>query len=270
MAFQAHLCYYSPFMTIEAMNILIKELDAWSRADMTAELWWRDDDAAKPTVELDTLFHLSERFGVPCGLAVIPATTGEPLRKDVSNQSQIWVLQHGYAHINHVPGSGKAWELGAHRPKSVILDELRDGMGKLSQLFKTRFVPALVPPWNRIDSELLPYLPVMGFAGISTSYSAHRLVPPGDLRVADAHCDVLRWKEKPPRFTGTEKAIKLIVEHLKAKRTAQADETEPTCVLTHHLVMDKDAWDFMDNLLAMTTAHPAATWLSPVDIWPAS
>ena len=271
-AFIRNLCYNNHPMTLDAMNILLQELDAWQAADMTAELWWRDDDAAEPTVELDRLLGLSNRFNVPCGLAAVPAKAGEPLRKTISDATDVWILQHGYAHINHAPsGTGTgAWELGLHRPKSEVLEELRQGMLKFTQLFKGRFVPVLVPPWNRIDPELLFYLPVLGFRGLSASYKKHRATPPGDLRVADAHCDVLNWKDKPHvRFAGIEKSVKRLVEHLRDKREGRADQAEPTCVLTHHLVMDPDSWAFMEALFSLTTSHPAARWVSPAEIWPA-
>jgi hypothetical protein len=257
-------------MTADSMNILLRELDAWKDAGATAEFWWRDDDAAEPNTALDRLIALSDRLGVPCGLATVPAKAGEPLRKTVSHAHHVWVLQHGYAHKNHAPSGAGAWELGGHRPKSVVLDELRLGMGKLTQLFKSRFVPVLVPPWNRIDPELLPYLPVLGYRGLSAGYRKSRPEPPADLRVADAHCDVLHWKDKPDvRFAGTEKCLKLLVDHLKDKRTGEADAGEPTCVLTHHMAMDAEAWAFVETLFAATTAHPAAAWLSPTVIWPA-
>jgi len=253
-------------MTNEALKTLINELDAWQA---TAELWWRDDDAVEPSVELDRLVNLSNRHGVPCGLATVPVETGEPLRKVVSDAGNLWVLQHGYAHVNHAPSGSGAWELGLHRPKSVVLDELRNGMVKLNQLYKSRFVAALVPPWNRIDPELLPYLPVMGFRGLSTSYKKQRPVPPSDLRVADAHCDVLHWKEKPDvRFAGAEKCVERLVSHLRDKRMGQVDETEPTCLLTHHLAMDEESWNFVEELFSVTTNHPAMRWVSPAEIWP--
>jgi len=256
-------------MTADSINILLRELDAWKDAGKTAEFWWRDDDASEPTVELDRLLRLSDRFAVPCGLATVPARTGEPLRKAVTHAHHIWVLQHGYAHKNHAPSGAGAWELGHHRPKSVVLEELRQGMGKLTQLFKGRFVPALVPPWNRIDPELLSYLPVMGYRGLSASYKKSRPEPPADLRVADAHCDVLYWKDKPHvRFAGTEKCLNLLADHLRDKRTGEADADEPTCLLTHHLAMDTDAWAFVETLFAATTAHPAAAWITPAAIWP--
>lgn len=256
-------------MTQDDMNTLLRELDAWQAEDRTAELWWRDDDAVEPTVALDRLIGLSNRFGVACGLAAVPARAGEPLRKTISDATDVWILQHGYAHTNHAPSGTGAWELGLHRPKSEVLEELRQGMLKFTQLFKGRFVPVLVPPWNRIDPELLFYLPVLGFRGLSASFRKHRAELPGDLRVADAHCDILHWKDKPHvRFAGAGKCVQLLVEHLKDKRLGRADETEPTCVLTHHLVMDEDAWKFMEDLFSLTTGHPAVQWVSPADIWP--
>ena len=256
-------------MSHDELKILIRELDAWTGLEAKAALWWRDDDAAEPCVELDRLFRLSAERGVPCGLATVPAKAGEPLRKDVSGQNDIWVLQHGWAHVNHARDGKGAWELGSHRPKSVILDELRQGMGKFSQLFKGRFLPVLVPPWNRMDPELLPYLPVMGYRGVSGDYKPHRPVPPDGLRVVDTHCDLLTWKKKPAAFAGAEKCAKLIAAHLSDKRAGAVDPDEPTGVLSHHLAMDPAAWAFLDDLMGLVNDHPAALWVSPADIWPA-
>lgn len=255
-------------MTLDTLQILLKELDAYRTNGMVAELWWRDDDAVEPTVELDRLMGISDRHGVACGLSVVPARIGEPLRKSVSGAGNVWVLQHGYAHADHSPNGTEPWELGLHRPKSVVLDELRQGMVRLTQLFKERFVPVLVPPWGRIDSELLPYLPVMGFRGLSSLYREQRPVPPGGLRFADAHCNVLDWSNKPDvRFAGAEKCAQELARHLREKRTGEADDTEPTGMLTHHLAMDAAAWAFVETLFELTVDHPSARWLSPAEIW---
>ncbi|QGY41988.1 hypothetical protein GM415_04950 [Pseudodesulfovibrio cashew] len=259
-------------MTREPLRILLDELDAWEKEGLTAEFWWRDDDAAEPHVALDRLFALSDRHETPCGLAVIPARAGEPLRKAVSQAHHIWVLQHGYAHKNHAPKGGGAWELGMHRPVSVIREELSQGTHKLNQLFKDRFVPVIVPPWNRIDPELLAYLPVMGFRGVSASYKKDRPEVPEGLRRADAHCDLLNWKDKAhgARFAGSDKCLAGLIGHLRDKRTGEADPSEPTCVLSHHLEMDEAAWDFLETTLSAIREHPAAAWVSPVQIWPAN
>ena len=133
-----------PSMTIDALNNILDELNAWKRAQMTATLWWRDDDAALPCVELDHLIRLSNEHAVPCGLAAIPMLAGEPLRKNISDAAYVWILQHGYAHKNYALPCSGAWELGLHRPKSAVLEDLRNGMLKFSQLFKSRFVPVVV------------------------------------------------------------------------------------------------------------------------------
>jgi len=253
-------------MTNDTLKKIMTELVAWKRSEKTATLWWRDDDAAEPCPELDRLIRLSNQHAVPCGLATIPARSGEPLGKALSDATHIWIIQHGYAHINHA--SSGAWELGLHRPATVVLDDLRNGMLKLSGLFKTRFVPVVVPPWNKIDPELLPHLPEMGFRGVSASYKKSRPAPPKGLRMADAQCDLLTWKNKQARFAGAEECTNDLIEHLKDRRTGKVDPEEPTCVLTHHLEMDEDAWNFMNALLSATSTHPAAKWLSPADIWP--
>jgi hypothetical protein len=255
-------------MRVDVLNNFLDELNAWKDIKKTAFLWWRDDDASLPSAELNHLIRLSDQYSVPCGLAAIPLLAGEPLKKIVSNAAHIWVLQHGYSHKNHAPSGNGAWELGLHRPKSTVLEELHEGMNKFSQLFKSRFVPVVVPPWNKMDSELFSDLPVMGFRGVSASYKKNRPVPPSDLRIADAHCDVLSWKNRKVRFAGVDSCVSDLVEHLKNKRIGIIDPDEPTCVLTHHLEMDDAAWDFMDTLFSMTTAHPAADWISPAEIWP--
>ena len=213
-------------MITDALNEILAELNAWTHAKMTAALWWRDDDAALPCVELDHLIRLTDEYAVPCSLAAIPLRAGEPLRETISHAPHIWILQHGYSHKNHAPSGSGAWELGLHRPKSAVIEDLRNGMLKLSQLFKDRFVPVLVPPWNRMNSELLPYLPIMGFRGVSASYRKHGPVPPSDFRIADALCDVLTWKKKKARFVGAEQCANDLIEHLRDKRTGIVDRSE--------------------------------------------
>ncbi len=267
LAFTVKVCYARRPMTLESLQPLLTELDAWSKAGLTAELWWRDDNAIVPTVELDRLIAVSDRLGVPCGLAAIPAGAGEPLRKAVSGATRLWVLQHGFSHADHAPGADHN-ELGLHRPKSVVLEELRQGMLKFNQLFKSRFVPVLVPPWSHIDSQLVPYLPVMGFRGLSCLHGEHLPVTPGDLRMVNVHCDVLHWSDTLEVGLAAEACLEGLIGHLRDKRLGRADETEPTGMRTHHLDMDADAWEFLASLFELTLAHPAAVWVSPPFIWP--
>lgn len=255
-------------MTTDPFAPLLDELDAWSRAGAAAALWWRDDDACAPSQALERLTRLGADHGVACGLAVIPARAGAPLRDEVLAAPGLFALQHGYAHVNHAPSGSGAWELGPHRPMDAVLADLRAGKDALCSLLGQRFVPVVVPPWNRIDPKLLAHLPGLGFCGVSASHrSDGPPVPPG-FRRADAHCDLLTWKGGPARFSGREKCVTNATEHLKKKRSGHADPDEPTGVLTHHLEMDEDAWNFMDDLLSATRSHPGAVWMSPADIWP--
>jgi len=254
-------------MAAELFTPLLDELDVWSRAGVVAGLWWRDDDAAAPCAALERLTRLGADHGAACGLAVIPARIEPGLRDHVLAAPGLLVLQHGYAHVNHAPPGNGAWELGPHRPAAEVLSELRAGMRTLGDLFGERFVPAVVPPWNRMDPALLALLPGLGYRGVSAEAGADAPAPPG-LRRADAHCDLLTWKHGPARFAGLEKCVTSIAEHLKEKRSGRMNPDEPTGVLTHHLEMDEDAWGFMDDLLSATRSHPAAVWMSPADIWP--
>ena len=51
------------------------------------------------------------------------------------------------------------------------------------------------------------------------------------------------------------------VEHLSARRERRVDVDEPTGILTHHLDLGTDAWDFLHELCARTRVHKAARWL---------
>jgi len=68
------------------------ELDAWSAAGRTAELWWRDDDAIVPTPALDRLLDIRRRSGVPIALAVIPARAQATL---AAYTTPLWVGAYG-------------------------------------------------------------------------------------------------------------------------------------------------------------------------------
>src|SRR5689334_15237516 len=84
---------------------LVRELDRWEEAGRTATLWWRDDDAAKPTSALERLIGIAP--GIPIALAVIPAQAEEGLAvwlaalERSGQRAHIAILQHGWRHVNH-------------------------------------------------------------------------------------------------------------------------------------------------------------------------
>ncbi len=176
----------------------------------------------------------------------------------------IFVLQHGWQHVNHAgPGEG-GWELGDHRPLAVVRTDLESGHRRLADAFGAQFLPVLVPPWNRISESVVQSLPTLGFTGLSTFRAReHKAAAPGLVQV-NAHCDPIKWKQGG-RFAGTARALDDLTSHLRARRTGTADPAEPTGLVTHHLALDPPAFDFVTELLRRTRAHPAALWLNAPD-----
>lgn len=238
---------------------LDRELAAWGEAGRVATFWWRDDDAAVPSPALDRLLRLAAAADVPVALAVIPAETGPALAADLRGRPGVSVLQHGYAHRNHAPPDAKKAELGAHRPPAEIGVELVRGRNKLRGLFGPSFRPVLVPPWNRIDPALAADLPRLEFAGLSTYGGTAKPFSAPGLTLIDTHIDIIDWKGGR-RFVGTAAALDLALRHLAARRRGEAARDEPTGLLSHHRVHDRDAWAFIEAFADRLAAHPAARW----------
>ena len=66
---------------------------------------------------------------------------------------------------------------------------------------------------------------------------------------------------------GTGAAVGAAVAHLAARRTGDADREEATGLMTHHLVQDDDTWQFVEQFIALTKAHPATEWLAANDVF---
>ena len=189
----------------DAWGLLRSELDALAAAGQTATLWWRDDDAAVLTPALQELVSLAEAHEVPLMLAVIPKTLEPDMANYVVRYREVTVWQHGWAHQNHAPASEKKMELGAHRPRALVIDELQAGYERLTEAFPGRFHPMLVPPWNRIDPGLFAALPSVGLTGVST-FTPRRLPEAAPrLRQVNCHVDIIDWNRRA--FRGTDSCL---------------------------------------------------------------
>jgi hypothetical protein len=245
---------------------LDRELDLWADAGRRATLWWRDDDAAAVTPALDQLLRLHAELGLPLALAVIPDRLEPGLTLRLAGCEGVMILQHGYRHANHANKGERACELGDQRPLEDVAADLLAGQRRLTTAFGKRFLPVLVPPWNRISERVVERLPALGFVGLSTFRARARAEPvPGIIQI-NAHCDPVKWKQGA-RFTGTGPALDDLIGHLRARRTGAVDPDEPTGFLTHHLALDASAWAFVAELLDRTRAHPRISWQNAREVF---
>ncbi|NEJ72766.1 polysaccharide deacetylase family protein [Rhizobium phaseoli] len=230
---------------------LRRELDRWQAAGRVARFWLRDDDAIEPTPALETLLALTDENKIPLTLAVIPGLTGEALAVRLAEEAGVSVAVHGWSHTNHARPEGKKQELGGDRPAAVMLGELGEGLRLLQQLYPTRFLPVLVPPWNRIDAGLIPALPGLGFAALSVYGRAKQ---DGPVPLLNTHVDIIDWHGT----RGGRNEAELVAELVAELDARFAGSDEPIGVLSHHLVHDAAAWNFLSALFAATGRHPAA------------
>jgi hypothetical protein len=223
-------------------------LDAAARRGETIRFWWRDDDAGRASSALIRLLELAERQSAPLAVAVVPAWLEPNVQGRIAASAEATVLQHGYAHVNHAPKGVKTIELGG-REAEAVLAELREGRAILQDAFGAAFLPALAPPWNRIDPELLPHLAGAGYIGLSVyGERPHVEAAPG-VALVNAHLDPIDWRGTRG-FLGEGAMLERLIGLL--------DLDEPIGVLSHHLDMDDGCWSFLERLLAMLTRHPAA------------
>jgi hypothetical protein len=245
--------------TAARWEVLDRELDAWHELGRPATFWWRDDDATVDDPRLARLLALAR--GVPLALAVIPAAAEPALAAQLMQTPSASVIQHGWCHADHAPAGEKKAELGAHRPVAVMTAELAAGWQRLTALFGVRALPVLAPPWNRIAEALLPQLPALGFAALSTYGPRRTLSPVPGLVQVNAHIDLIDWQGSRS-FVGAEATLAAIVAHLARRRRGEMDAAEPTGLLTHHLQHDGATEDFLGTLLDRLCSHAAVRWVA--------
>ncbi len=244
---------------------LEQELDDWDRAGTAATLWWRDDDAAAATDELDRLLVLQDQAALPLCLAVIPEPAEPALARRLEGTHQVHTAVHGYRHLNHAPPREKKAEFGANRPIAAMKSEIAAAWEKVHTLFGDRAVPVFVPPWNRMTDELCPHLPPLGLRAISRKAPREPTGPqPGlaiapSLTIADVHLDIVDWRGTRG-FIGDSEALTQLSDCLRTRRLRR--DSRPTGLLTHHAVMDEPAWGFLDRLFAATAENRRVCWLS--------
>jgi hypothetical protein len=239
---------------------LTTELDRWAGLGKQAGLWWRDDDATAPGPRLQTLLDLSRSSGVAAAIAVIPGAAEDALAEAVAELPGARMLVHGLRHENHAPETEKKAEFGPHRPVHEMLGDAAIAWQNLAGRFPGLALPVFVPPWNRIDDDLVPRLPLARLQGLSR-FGPRTAAPTADFVECNCHLDLIDWRGGCG-FIGQDQALDILIAHLRARRDGTVDGMESSGVLSHHDVMDQIGWDFLQELFARTQESDGAHWLT--------
>lgn len=243
---------------------LLWELDRCASAGQQITLWLRDDDAIAVTDPLERLLELAGEWTVPVVLAVIPMPAEPRLAVRLGDFNNVKVALHGFSHSNHAPAEEKKQELGGHRPAASVLNEIHSGLDRLVRLFGGQAVPMLVPPWNRIAAELIACLPQIGISYLSAFGPARSRQPAPGLVQVDCQLDIIDW-----RGTRGSHPHQVLADRLAGLvRERAAGPPDPIGILSHHLVHDDAAWQFLQALFRLTARHEAVTWGWPVRFAP--
>jgi len=130
-----------------ARGRLEHELRAWRKLGHTPRLWWRDDDARKPTPALDRLLNAAQ--GTPISLAVIPDGDLPALAQRLKAAANVTISQHGIDHSNRLPTGGRRSEYAPGTSQQHINAAIAGGRDALKAAgFEPRFY---TPTWNEFD-----------------------------------------------------------------------------------------------------------------------
>jgi hypothetical protein len=218
------------------------ELIKWRTLGFRPRLWWRDDDARRPTPALDRLLVLAQT--APLTLAIVPAGNVYALGKRLAGRSCVTIAQHGVDHVNRRPPGAPRGENPVGASAAQIATRIAAARERMTA---AGLAPELyVPPYNRIDRTLPAALQASRFVAMSAWGGLGR--PCGEIRRLDVHLDVVRWS-RPARFKGEASLIEALRRNLVRRRRRRAFAA-PIGLLTHHLALDAPAWSFLEALVA--------------------
>lgn len=235
----------------------IETLDRLADEGRTVRLWLRDDDAIEPTDPLSRLLDQSAGWQVPMTLAVIPAHATTALADLLRERQEITVATHGWDHGNYASPTEKKQELGLHRGQKLVLSTLDQGLRRTVELFGERAVPMLVPPWNRIAPDLITDLSGLGYKALSV-FGREKTAP---LPLFNTHVDIIDWKGGKRGRSSND-----LYADTAAYLRADTAMHPVLGMLTHHLVHDTAAWNFLDDFFDLSVQHPVCRWISVRDL----
>ena len=171
-------------------------------------------------------------------LAVIPEPTGEELARHLRDTDLVSVAVHGWRHANHASANEKKQELGKQRPAYARSSRNWHADYPSSQHFMAiDCCPCLVPPWNRIDANLVSAVSGAGFRAISAFADKLIELQTTDLAVINTHLDIMDWSTRRGGDHG-ELALRSSWTHSESREKLAAilSESSPitSCMTTLH------------------------------------
>lgn len=239
-----------------SLHALGEALDA---APSPVAFWLRDDDATAISPQLLRLLDLADRLALPMAIAVIPARLEPEAAELLAAHPLACLMQHGYDHANHAPAGQKKRELGGKLATEEVLERLLVGAEILDRMVGDRHLPVLVPPWNRIDDDVIGKLRQAGFRGLST-FAADKRGEAAGLVHRNPQTDPIAWRTDRA-FLSPPALVDAIIA-----RIADPD-TRPIGLLTHHLVMREADFETIGIVMSAIRRHEKTQWLSPTALF---
>lgn len=241
-------------------NAVEREARSWRRAGHAPVLWWRDDDARRPSAGLDRLLGLARRFEAPLALAVIPDVDLSDLAGAIRGQTGVCVIQHGCDHLDRNEGGGFSAEFAPQTAPESVAARIGAHWARLTEAIPA--TPIYAPPWNVLTPnvvEALGHTPLRAVSIYGVSWTSPQSPP----RI-NTHIDIMKWR--PAHFRGGAAIAHRLWRQLRTRRRA-GGWAEPIGLLTHHRNLDPAAWTFLEAFLARTTAAGSPfAWRSAADL----
>tara|TARA_B100001741_G_C16531601_1_gene589795 strand:- start:494 stop:1255 length:762 start_codon:yes stop_codon:yes gene_type:complete len=236
------------------------ELNKWKEGSIYPIFWVRDDDATKDGPKLSKLVGISKKFNTPLSIAVIPFLIEKSLVDILNSNNLITVLQHGLKHKNYEPNGQKKSEFGQNREMNSMIEDIIQGAKLIYGSFEKIYEPIFVPPWNRMNHLLLPYIYSLGIIGVSSFKKSLIDAANNKNTIINTNIDIIDWK-KDKIFLGEEKILKQLLSELIIRRNKNDGHKQPIGILTHHNVMEENSFLFLEKLISITQKY-GAQWKS--------
>ncbi len=228
---------------------------ALAQSRIPVNFFFRDDDVGWESNRLRALLDLFAKHELPIDLAVIPATLGGSLARELRAHAEqrpglIALHQHGFTHVNHEP-EGRKCEFGPARSRAQQYRDIESGKRKLAELLGPSVSPIFTPPWNRCTATTGEIMVDLEFRILSRDASAPPLQISGLLELAVC----FDWFAK-------RKGVRLSRDEAGAVLAAKATPDAPVGIMFHHALMGQEERTAAGELLRLLAAHDnARCWL---------